>query len=144
MIDSRKIEDLDGPAEAVCRAHVAACAVAGIELLVTSTYRDAESQDALYAIGRTAQMERKPVTNARGGQSWHNYRVAWDVVPLIGGKAQWDSPLWKEIIRIGKAVGAEAGAEWKSFKDKPHFQAVGGLTLKQAKERFDVSGSIFI
>src|SRR5688572_22354555 len=145
MIDSRKIEDLDGPAEAVCRAHVAACAAVGIELLVTSTWRDFQAQDALYAIGRTTQLDRKKVTNAKGGKSWHQFRCAYDVVPIIGGKAQWNSPLWKEIIRIGKQVGAEAGAEWKSFPDRPHFQRTpAGLTLARAMQLFEAHGTIFV
>src|SRR5688572_13459442 len=123
-IDSRNVEDLDPIARAVCRSHIAACAQVGIELLITSTYRDFTAQNALYAIGRTTQLDRKKVTNAKGGKSWHNYKAAYDVVPIIGGKAQWNSPLWKEIIRIGKEVGAEAGAEWKSFPDRPHFQKI--------------------
>lgn len=145
MIDSRKITDLDPKLQPYCRAHVAACKKEGIELLVTSTWRDIEAQDALYAIGRTTQMNRKPVTNAKGGQSWHNYRVAYDTVPLIGGKAVWnDNRLWRDIIRLGKALGLEAGADWTSFPDKPHFQLKPvGMTLARARQLFDLKGTIF-
>lgn len=148
MINSRDIADLDPRVQPICRKHVELCDAAGIELLVTSTYRDAESQDDLYAIGRTKDMGRKPVTKAKGGQSYHNFRVAWDVVPLVGGKAQWNSPLWKEIIALGKQAGAESGAEWKTFPDRPHFQmrkrGDGSLiTLIEAKGLFDQRGSIF-
>ena len=146
MINSRKIEDLDLPARQVCNAHTIGCRAAGIELLVTSTYRDFEAQDDLYAIGRTKEPERKPVTNAKAGKSWHNYRCAWDVLALVGGKAVWeDLVLWKEIIRIGKAAGAEAGAEWKTFPDRPHFQFTPKpLLLAQAFDRFKENGTIFI
>ena len=53
MINSRSLSDLDPEAEAVAEAHISACLEEGIELLITSTYRDYESQDALYAIGRS-------------------------------------------------------------------------------------------
>lgn len=144
MINSRDISDLDPRVQPICRRHIELCEAVGIELLVTSTWRDFESQDDLFAIGRTKDLGRKPVTNAKGGKSWHNYRVAYDVVPIVGGKAQWNSPLWKEIIALGIQAGAEAGAEWKTFPDKPHFQhKPAGMTLAQARAVFDAHGSIF-
>ena len=147
MINSRSLGYLAEAARQVCQSHISVCAAGGIELLVTSTWRDSEAQDALYAIGRTVQPERRTVTNARGGHSWHNFQCAWDVVPIVGGKCIWDSsdPLWMEVIRIGKSVGAESGAEWKSFPDLPHFQFIPKpLTLAQAQERFRDTGSIFV
>lgn len=147
MINSRATIELSLPARTVCIAQIQGCREAGIELIVTSTYRDAEAQADLYAIGRTKDVHRRTVTNAKAGQSWHNYRCAWDVVPLVGGKTSWDDePLWKEIIRIGKSVGAEAGAEWKSFPDKPHFQVrpEPTFTLAQALDRFKEMGTIFL
>lgn len=146
MINSRKVEDLDQRVRDICEAHVVACRKVDIELLITSTWRDSEAQEALYAIGRTTEIARKPVTNARGGQSWHNYRCAWDVVPLIGGKAVWDAnnAVWADIVRLGESVGAEAGAKWK-FPDLPHFQVTPtGLTLSAAMTRFRQRGTIFI
>ena len=150
MISSRLISDLDPDAATICNAQVFKCHRAGIELLITSTYRDYLAQDALYAIGRSVQPERRPVTNARAGQSWHNFRAAWDVVPLVGGKCVWDErdPLWKEVVRIGKECGAEAGADWPLFRDLPHFQFLpklrqGVLSLAEARNRFDEHGTIF-
>lgn len=145
MINSRSLDDLSLPIRLLCQEHVRGCAEAGIELLVTSTYRDNESQAALYAIGRTKEVHRSKVTNAQPGQSWHNFRAAYDVVPLVGGKASWeDRELWKEVIRIGKAVGLEAGADFKSFPDIPHFQLRNGLTLIQAADRFRENGTIYL
>ena len=46
----------------------------GIQLRITQGYRSIAEQDALYAQGRTAPGEI--VTNARGGQSYHNYGLA--------------------------------------------------------------------
>ena len=41
-------------------------------------------QDALYAQGRTKPGAK--VTNAKGGQSIHNYGLAVDIYPVINGK----------------------------------------------------------
>jgi peptidoglycan L-alanyl-D-glutamate endopeptidase CwlK len=139
MINSRKIDDLLPVVATKARALIAAAKREGIELLVTSTYRDAECQDALYAQGRTKPGRR--VTNARGGQSWHQYRVAFDVVPLVAGKAIWDDRrIWTRISELGESVGLEWAGRWKSFPESPHFQFTGGLTmaqLKQAKQPSD-------
>ena len=151
MTNSRSLEDLDPAAREICTQHLALCHAAGIELIVTSTYRDAESQDALYLIGRSGNDNRRPITNAKAGHSWHNFKVAWDVVPLVSGKPVWDenNPIWKEVIALGKEAGAEAGADWPLFKDLPHFQFIpthDGLKvdLQQARALFSELGTIFI
>jgi peptidoglycan L-alanyl-D-glutamate endopeptidase CwlK len=150
MVSSRKLEDLDPDAASVCQEHLRLCRDAGIELIVTSTWRDFEAQDQLYAIGRTVEKERRPVTNARGGKSWHNYKAAYDVVGVISGKPVWDAkdPIWKEIIRFGKEAGAEAGADWKTFPDFPHFQFLPKISrvsidFAEAFIRFKEYGTIF-
>ncbi|MDP2606152.1 MAG: M15 family metallopeptidase [Deltaproteobacteria bacterium] len=77
--------------------------VAGIEILKTSTLRPLEEEAEIFAIGRTKP--GKKVTNAEPGKSWHNFGLAFDVVPLVNGKAVWDSPFWKRIGELGKQVG---------------------------------------
>lgn len=150
MINSRNLADLDPAARTVCNQMLALCHQSGIELLVTSTWRDFEAQDRLYAIGRTVELTRKPVTNAKAGKSWHNYKCAWDVAPLLNGKPIWNAsdPTWQEVIAFGEAAGAEAGAKWKSFPDLPHFQLRPRqndslITLAEARIRFDATGTIF-
>jgi peptidoglycan LD-endopeptidase CwlK len=81
---SRSIDDLIMPVRIMALELVFRCKLAGIELLVTCTYRSPQDQEALYAQGRT-----KPgaiVTNAHAGESSHQYRIAFDVVPLRNGK----------------------------------------------------------
>lgn len=128
MINSRDIAELLPRVQAKCSAFVNACKAAGIDVIITSTYRDNASQAALYAQGRTAPGPR--VTNANAGQSPHNYRVAFDFVPVINGKAVWDhEDLWQRCGAIGKSVGLEWGGSWESFKDKPHMQDLDGHTI---------------
>lgn len=160
MINSRKIEDLHTKVHALVHRFIDECAKSHIDILITSTYRDFDSQAALYAIGRTVPgqpcscggkinkigtCKKHPlglkVTNAKAGQSFHNYRVAFDVVPLVNGKPVWNNDnLWKSIGAVGKACGLEWAGNWKQFKEYPHFQYTGGLTLsdfqkgKQLKE----------
>lgn len=131
MINSRSLDDLIPPARARVQAFLDAAKAANIDLLVTSTYRDNASQDALYAQGRTTP--GKIVTNAKAGQSWHNYRCAVDVVPIVTGKPRWDvkDEVWQQVGSLGKAAGLEWAGDWKKFKEYPHFQYTGGLTLAQ-------------
>ena len=133
MINSRSLDELIPQAKERVEKFLALCKEHNIDLLVTSTYRDAESQNALYAQGRTAP--GKIVTNAKAGDSWHNWRCAVDVVPLVNGKPDWDGshPVWAEIGRLGKEAGLEWAGEWHSFKELAHFQYTGGLTLAQLK-----------
>ena len=130
MISSRSLDDLIPQARVRVDKLIEVCKAAGIDLLVTSTYRDNESQDALYAQGRT--QPGKIVTKAKAGQSFHNYRCAVDVVPLINGKPVWDDTmLWSQIGGLGKQVGLEWAGDWQTFKEYPHFQYTGGKTIKQ-------------
>lgn len=131
MINSRSLDDLILPAKVRVQAFLEAAKKNGIDLLVTSTYRDNASQNALYAQGRTTP--GKIVTNAKAGQSWHNYKCAVDVVPIVAGKPRWDvkDEVWQQVGKLGKAAGLEWAGDWKRFKEYPHFQYTGGLTLAQ-------------
>ena len=109
---------------------------AGIELLVTCTYRDDSEQAALYAQGRT--VPGRIVTNARPGQSLHNLMHAGmpasralDVVPMVGGKPVWrtkgaDLALWMRVGEIGESCGLEWAGRWRgALREFPHFQFKG-------------------
>jgi peptidoglycan L-alanyl-D-glutamate endopeptidase CwlK len=114
------------------------------------TLRTFAEQDALYAQGRTTP--GKVVTKARGGQSWHNYGLAIDIVLLVDGdgngtyetasydtKKDFDNDRvadWEEIVFIFKLHGWEWGGDWASFKDTPHFQKTFGLTIAEAQRRY--------
>jgi peptidoglycan L-alanyl-D-glutamate endopeptidase CwlK len=105
-----------------------------MDLRITSGFRSFEEQDALYAQGRTTP--GNIVTNARGGQSFHNHRVSFDIVDRKKGykltNKDWSilGSIW-DYITDGKG---EWGGNWKSFVDKPHFQITLGYSLKDFQE----------
>lgn len=135
MINSRKLEDLTPEARKRAEAFAAACKAKGIDVLFTCTYRDSESQAALYAQGRTAP--GKKVTNAKPGQSFHEYRVAFDFVPIVNGKPQWnDTATFEKCGAIAEACGLEWAGRWKSFNELAHCQFTGGKTLAQLRQEF--------
>ena len=134
MITSRRLEDLFPAVRAKAEAHIKACADCGIDLLIYSTYRDNEAQDLLYKQGR--ETTGAIVTNARGGESMHNYRVAYDCVALIQGKPQWgDSVLARKVGMIGESVGLDWSGRWSGkLKETAHFQYLGSLTAAEIKK----------
>ena len=129
MINSRKLEDLHPKVKTLCEQFIHGCDAAGIDVLITSTYRDMESQRALYAQGRTTK--GAIVTNAKAGQSFHNYRVAFDFVPIVNGKCVWnDAGLFAKCGRIAETLGLEWAGSWNGkFKETAHCQFTGGLSL---------------
>lgn len=93
----------------------------GVEVKIICGTRSWAEQDALYAQGRTAPGSR--VTNARGGGSWHNYGVAFDVGLFDGGRYVTDDAVYRKLVKaVGVPAGFEWGGNWKSFPDVPHFQ----------------------
>lgn len=140
MINSRSLHDLQPDVEAMADAFIALCTAKNIDVLVTSTLRDFETQAALYAQGRTTPGKR--VTNAQPGDSAHNYGMAFDVVPLRDGKPVWgtetddDQDLWETIGELGEEAGLDWAGRWKTFREYAHFQRRGiNLTaLKLARE----------
>lgn len=137
MADSRKLEDLHPRVRVMAQRLLDDAAKAGIPLTVTFTLRSMETQAALYAQGRTKP--GKVVTNARPGYSFHNFGLALDVVPteLLQLPNWGDTPthqpfaneLWRRVGVIGKAAGFRWGGDFKSIKDRPHFEWSGSLSL---------------
>lgn len=134
----------------------------GCRLRFAYVLRTDKEQDVLYSLGRTkvnpdGKKAKKPfgniVTNAKGGQSIHNYGLAFDIVLLydkngdgIFETASWDMIKdgdndkvadWNEMSNFFISKGYEWGGNWKSFKDYPHFQKSFGFHWKVLKMRKD-------
>lgn len=115
----------------------------GVRLRFSHVYRSNKEQDALFN-------QRPKVTNARGGQSIHNYGLAFDYVILLDKdkngtfeSIDWNvnSEYFKTVVAYFKSKGYEWGGDWKSFPDFPHFQKSFGYTWQQLKKKVD-SGDI--
>ncbi len=100
---------------------------AGLDILVTCTYRSPEEQAADYAIGRTVQIGRRPITNAKPGQSEHNFMIdgkpaakAFDIVPMVDGECDWNenSSTWNQVAKIWRS-GISNGKFWLDWYGKP-------------------------
>src|SRR5574343_557553 len=114
----------------------------GVKLLVAQALRIPNEQNDLYAQGRTKA--GKIVTNAKAFESYHNYGLAFDVVRMVDGKADW-TPVDAKIAAIAKRFGFAWGGEWK-FKDYPHFEknyGYGSNPLRSGLNKKIPSGSYY-
>lgn len=111
----------------------------GIVIVITDGFRSSEDQDRLYEKGRTT--EGNIVTNAKGGESYHNFGLAIDfAIKTPSENVIWDMQYdgnmngksdWTEVVEIAKNLGFEWGGDWTQFKDYPHLQMNFGLTIAQ-------------
>lgn len=128
----------------------------------THTLRTFAEQDKLFAQGRTTP--GKIVTRARGGQSYHNYGLAIDIVLLVDmdgngtfETASWDTRRdfdgdgradWLEVVDVFKRYGWEWGGDWR-FVDAPHFQKTFGKSIAELQalhrgNKVDKNGFVLI
>lgn len=112
------------------------------------TLRTYKEQDDLYAQGRTKP--GKIITQAKGGQSYHNFGLAFDIVLLKDTDengtfetASWETNKdfdrdgradWMEVVNLAKQFGWEWGGDWNSFRDLPHFQKTFGKSVRELNQ----------
>lgn len=110
--------------------------------------RTFNEQTALYSQGRSKK--GSVVTNAKAGQSYHNYGLAVDIVLLVDKDgngtyeaASWDvlkdwdcdgMSDWMEVVAVFKKYGWEWGGDWR-FKDLPHFEKRFGIHWSELLKR---------
>lgn len=127
---SREINELEPETRERCVKLLQRCAAEKHPVIVVQTFRSFEEQEALYAKGRVRP--GPVVTNARGGDSWHNFRRAFDVVFLRGSQITWDGP-WSKVGEFGEELGLVWGGRFTKLADRPHFEFHPVLTLVQAQ-----------
>ena len=112
----------------------------GVEVEITCGFRSFEEQTKLYN-------QVPKVTNAKAGESFHNYGLAIDVIFIKNGKRTYDGD-WQKLGQIGKQCGLEWGGTWGQvgsnvkeisyteegnlelgFIDLPHFQYTAGYKI---------------
>ena len=116
----RAIDTLDVGFQKQVRGWVNEMVTSRIEPLIYCGMRSMEEQSALYQKGRT-DGSKKIVTKARPGESYHNYGLAFDWVPLKRTAknadlwvANWDD---ETAFRLGEHVGLTfglAGISWET------------------------------
>ena len=107
-----------------------------VNMIVTQGLRTFDEQNKLF--------NQKPkVTNAKGGQSIHNYGLAFDFCLVKGKTTIWDvakdfdgdkQPDWMEVVAYFKSLGYKWGGDFRSISDKPHFEKTFGHTWQELLE----------
>lgn len=115
------------------------------------TLRTFAEQDALF-------LKKPKVTNAKGGQSYHNYGLAIDIVLLKDkdGNGTFETPSWQtdvdfdgdgildwmEVVKIFNKYGWQWGliAKNGSRYDLPHFQKTLGKSIKDLQRMYAAQG----
>ena len=117
-MSSRSIEDLTPETQELYNKFAVIMKSKGINYIVTCTFRSQDEQNSLFEKGRT-----KPgqiVTWTR--KSRHTDREAFDIAILKNGKISWNVDDYLEAGKIGRAVGLVWGGDFKTSKDRPHFE----------------------
>ena len=126
------VEELHPSLQAQARAMINHGQYEDINVHPDLVYRSPEDQDAEYARGRSEDGEEigPTVTDARGGQSAHQYGLAMDIrIYDDFGVSNWDyyrNPDWARMVEIGESYGFYPGAyfPWDD-PDFPHFEIPG-------------------
>lgn len=114
----------------------------GVHPVIDQTYRTFAESDALYAQGRTTP--GSIVSNAKAGQSYHNYALALDFHLLINGKDSWDTDdNWMKVVDIFKSHGFTWGGDFAgNFKDYPHLENRFGYNWRDLLAKHDAGDFI--
>jgi peptidoglycan L-alanyl-D-glutamate endopeptidase CwlK len=79
------------------------------------------------------------VTSARGGESWHNFRLAYDIVAFDSRRRYVTDGSDQRYLRIGE-IGERLGLQWGGRWRKPdvsHFQLTSGRPLSQVRREWE-------
>lgn len=120
-------------AQEAARLWLKACIDSGLHIKIISGNRTYEEQDLLFAQGRSKS--GKIVTKAKGGQSNHNFGVAWDFAIFTRDGAYITSGSdYTKAGKIAEGLGLEWGGSWKGFEDEAHIQLKTGKTMAEMRE----------
>lgn len=114
------------------KAAKAVCEAEGFDVRIICGTRTYKEQDALYR-------KRPRVTKARGGQSMHNFGIAWDIGIFKGKEYFGDHPLYAKVGKLYDMIpGITWGGTWKSFVDQPHYQLDLYPSSSAARQKFEL------
>lgn len=131
------IRSLQIKAQPLARRSLGALRQAGHPAKIISGTRSYAEQNALFRQGRFGNPGPK-VTNARGGESWHNFGLAWDIGLFPGGAYAEEGGPYELVGPTAKVSGVEWGGDWRSFRDLPHYQvATDGRPVSAGRLLFE-------
>ena len=96
-----------------------------LDVRITAALRSWAESDRLFAQGRWTPGE--VVTNSRGGDSYHNWGLAFDAAPYENNQPSTNVQKFLRMGQLGQQVGLQWGGTFKSLVDYPHFQYTFGL-----------------
>lgn len=103
----------------------------GTPIRLTSGFRGFDEQDDLYQKGRIEA--GNIVTNAKAGQSYHNYGLAFDIAFSTGNPYPNDRTKWEPLGAFGESIGLVWGA---GFGDYGHFEYHPGFDWRDVIKYF--------
>ena len=112
---------------------------------ITQGLRTFKEQDALYAIGRT--LHGKKVTNAKGGQSIHNYGFAVDICLIIDGKTASlyeNNEIWMTHPTKVYPKGHKFAGKPKRFRLDSWDKGAGMIVSRKATNLAEINKDTFI
>lgn len=123
----------------------------GVAIRIVQGLRTFDEQNKLYAQGRTVPGNR--VTNAKAGQSYHNYGLAIDFALLYDKdkngtyeSLSWDTLKdmdrdgesdWMEVVDIFEDAGYTWGGRFTTIKDNPHLEKAFGVHWRKLLEKYN-------
>lgn len=103
----------------------------GVEVRIIDANRTYAEQDKLFS-------KRPKVTNARGGQSWHNFGLAFDFGVFKGTSYLGNSPHYKTLGALAKDIpNTTWGGTWTKLVDEPHIQLNQFSSTSAARAAFE-------
>ncbi len=144
------LDSLDPYVANLAAQHLNQLNEAGLDFRLTEGFRTYSYQNSLYRIGRSPP--GPTVTDARGGESLHNFGLAYDIGIFERGELvrKGSDSRYRQAGELGEGItdgmGSSTGIEWGGRWDKPdagHFQFDGGQRLRVIRERYEAGKPIF-
>ena len=123
-VSNRDLNELTPYVRKQAEEWIKQCQAAGLDVRVSETYRSDVRQAYLYE----QKLSTVKITGA------HGFRVALDFFFVENGKTAYPIAKMTAAAQIAKKLGFEWGGDWTSFKDMPHLQMLGGISLAQYRQ----------
>jgi peptidoglycan L-alanyl-D-glutamate endopeptidase CwlK len=143
------LDSLDPYVANLAAQHLSQMTEEGLDVRLTQGFRTYSYQNDLYDQGRTRRGHI--VTDVRGGESLHNFGLAYDVGVFDSGQyvKRGADPRYRRVGVLGEGVADGIGAarlRWGGRWSKPdssHFEFDGGLPLAEIRRRFETGEPAF-